>query len=422
MKDDILNFYISRGLEVKLIRKDTSSSSSSGIPYKHEVYLVGNNILFVKYIGQIRDMKPYEDIDVSLFDVVDGFLKTHQNVQLVQNLEAFTYVSAYGRKKYSDWLESVADKFESIIFYKGSPLINAILASTKIFNKKYNNIKAIRTLSEFKKSHLESNKSIRSIREDEILDLLEDSQTNSKGWTHNIDNGRLTQKTTLIDENIILLNVTGESETGDVKIVGVSKKMMKPHIPSHHDKFFLLFDVSDFKNQSIKRRVETYNFLESIIDDIHAVIICNASTHTTISAKTVIATKPALKNKIFFEKTLKDAIAKALRMKGVEVIRSEEKKLRGSQKGFTWFERVFLSKKIRKIYELELKVEKLKLQQEQYHNNILLMLGRILWGKPFVQIDNIGADKKVREVYEAIELLHRELKDIASTMDEESLT
>ncbi len=377
MKDDILNFYISRGLEVKLIRKDTSSSSRSGIPYKHEIYLVGGNILFVKYIGQIRDLSPYEDIDVSIFEVVNDFLKTHQNVQLVQNLEALTYVSAYGRKKYSDWLESVSDQFKSIVFYKASPLMNVVLASTRIFNKKFSNIKAIRTLSEFKKNHIELNKSTRSIHEDEILDLLEDSQMNrTKGWTHNIDNGRLTQKTTLIDENIILLNVSGESETGDVKIVGVSKKMMKSHIPSHCDKFFLLFDVRDFKNQSIKRRIETYNFLESIIDDIHAVIICNASTHTTISAKTVIATKPALKNKIFFEKSLKNGIAKALRMKGVEVVSSENKHLRGSQKGFTWFESIFLSKKIRKIYELELEVEKLKSQQERYHKNILLMITR----------------------------------------------
>ncbi len=51
------------------------------------------------------------------------------------------------------------------------------------------------------------------------------------------------------------------------------------------------------------------------------------------------------------------------------------------------------------------------------------MIGRILWGKPFVQVDKLDMeDKKVKEVYEAIELLHRELKDIASMIEEDRLS
>ncbi len=424
MNDDILDFYISQGLEVKLIRKDTSSSSSSTrIPYKHEVYSVGSNILFIKFVGQIKDYKPYEDIGVDLFELINDFLKTHQNVLLIQNCEDFYYMSSYGRKKYSDWLESVAVQFESIVFYKASPLLNIVIASTRLFNKKLHRMKSINSFHEFEKFHLASQKSRRSIHEDEILGLLEDSPIKPlKKWTHNIDDGRLTQETKLIDENIIILDVKGESVSGDVKIVGVSKKIMKPHIPNHHDKFFLLFDVKNFKNQSIKRQVETYNFLESIIDDVHAVIICNASTQATVSAKTIIATKAALKNKIFFKESLKDAIAKALEMKGVEVIRNNNESAKKKPPKPKWYKRIFPQKKTQRIYELELELDSLKEKQEQHNHNTLLMIGRILWGKSFVQIPESDIhDEESREIYSAIEILHKELKDVALSSEETGL-
>ncbi len=422
MNDDILDFYTDQGLEVKLVKKITSSSSSTDFFYKYEFYSVGNNILFAKYIGQqIRGVRPNESLDVSLFDIARDFLESHQNTQLIQNFEEFSYVSVYGKKEYLDWLEHVADRFDSIVFYKGATLMNIFIASAKLFNKKFNNIKIINSFHEFQEFHHSSQKYGRKVHESEVLSLLKESLTNPiKKWTHDINNGRLTQETKLIDENIIISKLKGETISRDATVVGLSKKIMRAHIPNHHDKFFLLFDIKNLKNQSVKQRLETYDFFESIIEDVHAIIICNASAQAIVSAKAIIATKASLKNKIFFKESLKDSIVKALQMKGVEVIRDNNGLVKENLKKPKWYECLFSRKKTRRIYELELEIESLKRERKQHHHNTMLMIGRILWGKPFAQIPESNIqDEKSREIYSVIEILHKELKDLASISEKD---
>ncbi len=384
------------------------------MPYKHEIYYVGDRIVFLKFIGYLRESEHLKDITNELKKHVEDFVKTHQKVHLVHNIEAFNSISLDMRSKHANWIIDMYDQLESVVFYKPSHVLSFFINSKKFFNRHFDKIKVIHSLLELKRHHLSIHSSVRSIHENEILKLLETSKlTTTKAWTHNIDNGRLTQETTLVDENIMILDVKGESVSGDVKIVGVSKELMKPHIPNYHKKFYLIFNVKDFKNQSLKRRLETYNFLESIIDDVHAVIICNAITQTLISAKIVIATKPALRNKIFFENSLEKGIAKALKMKGVEVISHEPEKSSGSKARYKWYEHLFSLKKIQRIHKLETKIETMKIQNEQHHKNTMSIIGRILWKEPFLPIpeSEINNDEE-REIYSALELLHQELKDV----------
>jgi tetrahydrodipicolinate N-succinyltransferase len=145
-----------------------------------------------------------------------------------------------------------------------------------------------------------------------------------------------------------------------------------------------------------------------------AIVFFNANSTLRLSIMLTGAIKQNIRDRIFIEKDLESALVRALKLNGLPVD-SDKTDLNKRQSLLNKIDRYVNKDKYERIEKLELKIQELKRQREINVHNIFSMLSRISWDENFepIHLEGIEKDESYIELYKAIELLHKDIKELS---------
>jgi len=324
------------------------------------------------------------------------------------------------RKQYASWFLNNLYRFEKVIFFKPSPIFSFYINTKRFFSFEHKKITVFNKcvqLDEFYKheQRKKEESKYQNLTKDNILSILNDkSLIKSEDWVYNLDNGRLKHEALLFDDNIIIRNLEGSMIESDVAIIEETSAEIQALVKPQGSSYISLIDLEKLSSISLKARRLSAVLMDRLHNQNKAIIFFNTNSNVRLAIKLTSAIKATIRERTFIVKDLEAAIILALSLKGVSIEKVKEE----ASKNYNLIKRVdryFNKKKYKRIAELEKEIQKLKKQRENNVRHIFSMLSRISWDENFepIHLDGIERDENYIELYKAIELLHKDIKELS---------
>jgi len=192
---------------------------SSNGSYKNNFYLVQNNILVIRVVGDL-DAKSYSESIPMLEDLFDSLGKGGK-ISLLHDYSEFGKITMFSRKHYVSLILKHIDILDKIVFNEVSLSVTYMIRAGRLLSSKLRNVKVFYSFEESMEYCLSESKAVNGVLADDSLPTRRIGGNlytvkENDNWSGSYGENSY-QKSFVLDDDIVVRELTGSLHKGDME-------------------------------------------------------------------------------------------------------------------------------------------------------------------------------------------------------------